>query len=48
MTQSSIPAKYASKSKAELVDEIARLNKELRVKTEENEILKKRIRLYDS
>jgi hypothetical protein len=48
MTQSPIPAKYANKSKAELVDEIARLSKELRAKTEENEILKKRIRLYDS
>lgn len=48
MTQSPIPARYANKSKAELVDEIARLDRELRDKTKENEVLKKRIRLYDS
>ncbi|HEX7033935.1 MAG TPA: hypothetical protein VF172_13135 [Nitrososphaera sp.] len=39
---------YSSKSKAELVEEIVRLNKELRAKNEEIAMLKKRLTLYKS
>jgi hypothetical protein len=39
---------YLGKSKTELVEEIIRLNKELRVKNEEIAMLKKRILLYKS
>ncbi|MEW6605362.1 MAG: hypothetical protein AB1351_11840 [Thermoproteota archaeon] len=39
---------YSSKSKAELVEEIVRLNKELRAKNEEIVMLKKRLLLYKS
>ena len=39
---------YMSKSKAELVEEIIRLNNELRTKNEEITILKKRLALYTS
>jgi hypothetical protein len=39
---------HVSKSKAELVEEIIRLNKELRAKNEEIMILKKRLVLYKS
>jgi hypothetical protein len=39
---------YTSKSKAELVEEIIRLNNELRAKNEEITILKKRLMLYKS
>jgi hypothetical protein len=39
---------YMSKSKAELVEEIIRLNNELRTKNEEITILKKRLVLYKS
>lgn len=38
----------ASKNKAELVDEIMRLNKELRTKNEEIAMLRKRLLLYKS
>lgn len=41
-------SKYAGKSKTELVDEIIRLNKELRARNEEIAMLKKRILLYKS
>ncbi|MEP0824381.1 MAG: hypothetical protein HRF40_02740 [Nitrososphaera sp.] len=37
---------YSSKSKAELVEEIVRLNKELREKSEQIEMLKKRLLIY--
>ena len=39
---------YTSKSKPELVEEIIRLNNELRDKNEEITILKKRLALYTS
>lgn len=39
---------HATKSKAELMEEVMRLNKELRVKTEEIAMLKKRLLLYKS
>ena len=39
---------HTSKSKAELVEEIIRLNNELRTKNEEITILKKRLALYTS
>jgi hypothetical protein len=39
---------YYSKSKTELIEEIARLNKELRAKSEEIGLLRKRILLYKS
>ncbi len=39
---------YASKSKTELMEEIMRLNKELRVRNEEIVMLKKRLLLYKS
>jgi len=39
---------YSSKSKSELVEEIVRLNKELRAKSEEIAMLKKRLTLYKS
>lgn len=39
---------YSSKSKAELVEEIVSLNKELRAKNEEIATLKKRLLLYKS
>jgi hypothetical protein len=39
---------YGSKSKTELIDEILRLNKELRTRNEEIAMLKKRILLYKS
>lgn len=39
---------YASKSKAELVEEIIRLSKELKSKNEEIAMLKKRLLLYKS
>ncbi|WP_187147693.1 hypothetical protein [Candidatus Nitrososphaera gargensis] len=39
---------YASKSKTELIEEITRLNKELRAKNEEIMMLKKRLLLYKS
>jgi len=39
---------YANKSRTELVEEIMRLNRELRSKNEEIAMLKKRIRLYKS
>jgi hypothetical protein len=39
---------YTSKSKADLIDEIMRLNKELRAKNEEIAMLKKRLSLYKS
>ena len=37
---------YGSKSKTELIEEIMRLNKELRTKNEEIAMLRKRISLY--
>ena len=40
--------KYSSKSRAELIEEIVRLNKELRAKNGEVVTLKKRILLYKS
>jgi hypothetical protein len=39
---------YGSKTKTELIEEIVRLNKELRSKTEEITMLRKRILLYKS
>jgi hypothetical protein len=39
---------HYSKSKTELIEEIMRLNKELRAKNEEIAMLKKRILLYKS
>jgi len=39
---------YAAKSKTELLEEILRLNKALKVKNEEIIILKKRLLLYKS
>ncbi len=39
---------YASKNKTELIEEIMRLNKELRAKNEEIAMLKKRLLLYKS
>lgn len=39
---------YSAKSKAELVEEIVRLNREVRVKNEEIATLKKRILIYKS
>jgi hypothetical protein len=39
---------YGSKSKTELIEEIMRLNKELRNKNEEIAMLRKRILLYKS
>ena len=39
---------YSAKSKAELVEEIVRLNREVRAKNVEIETLKKRILLYKS
>ncbi len=39
---------YAGKSKAEMVEEIMRLNKELRARNEEIAMLKKRLLLYKS
>ena len=39
---------YTSKSKPELIEEIMRLNKELRAKNEEIAMLKKRLSLYKS
>jgi hypothetical protein len=39
---------YVGKSKAELVEEIVRLNKEIRSKNEEIALLKKRLLLYKS
>lgn len=39
---------HANKSRTELVEEILRLNKELRVRNEEIATLKKRILLYKS
>jgi hypothetical protein len=40
--------KYAEKSKAELIEEIIRLNKEIKGKNEEIALLKKRLSLYKS
>jgi hypothetical protein len=37
---------YFSKSKADLIEEIVRLNKELKVKNDEIVMLKKRLLLY--
>jgi hypothetical protein len=39
---------YGSKSKTELIEEIMRLNKELRTKNEEIAMLRKRLLLYKS
>jgi hypothetical protein len=39
---------YAGKTKTELVEEIIRLNKEMRVRNEEIAMLKKRLQLYKS
>lgn len=39
---------HTNKSKADLIDEIMRLNKELRGKNEEIAMLKKRLLLYKS
>ena len=39
---------YTNKSKSELVEEITRLNKELRAKNDEIAMLKKRLLLYKS
>jgi hypothetical protein len=39
---------YAGKSKTELVEDVMRLNKELRAKNEEIAMLKKRLMLYKS
>jgi len=39
---------YGSKSKTELIEEVMRLNKELRARNEEIEMLKKRLLLYKS
>lgn len=39
---------YSSKSKAELVEEIVRLNKELKAKNQEIATLKKRLMIYKS
>lgn len=39
---------YGSKSKTELIEEIMRLNKELRTKNDEIVMLKKRLLLYKS
>ncbi len=40
--------KYAEKSKSELIEEIIRLNKEIKSKNEEIALLKKRLSLYKS
>jgi hypothetical protein len=48
MTLSENKYYYSAKSKAELIEEIMRLNKEVRSKNEEIAILKKRILLYKS
>ena len=39
---------YANKSRTELVEEIMRLNREMRARNEEIVVLKKRILLYKS
>jgi hypothetical protein len=39
---------YTSKSKPELVEEITRLNKELKARNEEIAMLKKRLQVYKS
>lgn len=39
---------YESKSKTELIEEVMRLNKELRARNEEIAMLKKRLLLYKS
>jgi len=39
---------YGSKSKTELIEEVMRLNKELRARNEEIAMLKKRVLLYKS
>lgn len=41
-------SRHGSKSKAELAEEIIRLNNELRAKNEEIMVLKKRLALYKS
>ena len=41
-------SKHAGKSKADLIDEIARLERELKSKNEEMAVLKKRLSLYKS
>lgn len=41
-------ARYVGKTKAELIEEIIRLNKELKAKSEEIAMLRKRILLYKS
>lgn len=40
--------KYANKSRSELIDEIARLNEEVREKNAEIALLKKKLSIYRS